>query len=252
MLKNILLMKDALDDDSYVGCLSKIGNVSCISALSFEFCNLDQVKDALKSINLWSGVIFTSKRSVESIMRAFPVPLPEWSSVPCFAVGEATAKSAIEIGFNAGLDSGIGTGKQLAEFIISKKDSLNLSKPLLFICGQKRRDELPKILKSENLLLKEVVSYKTISNVDCTEKISSYVASNGVPNYIVFFSPSGVTFSLNSWKIIWKKTSSFSKIVSIGPTTTKALTVEGFSEILTAQRPKPENIFQIIHDDLFS
>ncbi|KAI9914703.1 hypothetical protein PsorP6_007080 [Peronosclerospora sorghi] len=60
-------------------------------------------------------------------------------------------------------------------------------KPMIFLCGDKRRDVLPDSFLSRGLLLEELVVYQTcaLQNIAIPDECR-------VPDWVVFFSPSGL------------------------------------------------------------
>jgi uroporphyrinogen-III synthase len=78
-------------------------------------------------------------------------------------------------------------GKELAEKIITYP-----VKELVFFCGNRRRDELPEILKRQNIAVHELVVYQTIETP---------AALTGNWDGILFFSPSAVNSYFSSNRI---------------------------------------------------
>ncbi|GAC1708945.1 MAG: hypothetical protein NVS9B7_26700 [Flavisolibacter sp.] len=98
-------------------------------------------------------------------------------------------------------------------------------KELVFFCGNKRREELPLILKNNGIKLHEVIVYETLETpILVTEPFEA----------ILFFSPSAVNsfFFLNRISI---NTLCF----AIGQTTANAITVHAKNKIITSTTPSP-------------
>ncbi len=135
------------------------------------------------SIDLeYDAYIFTSQNAVRGFLRAYDdLPLPEKRlealSKPCFCVGE---KTALLLGENGLKVVKIGkNSKELAGFIA--KTHKNTS--FLFICGNRRREELPSILTQHSVPFKEIIAYHTINNEQhLPEEFDG----------VLFYSPSGV------------------------------------------------------------
>ena len=165
--------------------------VSCngliqISEIPFDKGELDQNKT-------W---VFTSRNAVEIILKN-KIPL----SHSIYAVGEKTASllpSTIPK---------IASALEVAKLIIKKQ-----LEEAIFICGNRRRDELPDLLKSHAIKLKEVVVYES-KNLNKTVNLQSI-------DGLAFMSPSGLFTSQNG---------GFMNLpcFAIGPTTAQALNNEG-------------------------
>ncbi|MFN2456573.1 MAG: uroporphyrinogen-III synthase [Chitinophagaceae bacterium] len=108
--------------------------------------------------------------------------------------------------------------KSLAEKIVSDR-----VKEIVFFCGNKKRDELPAILKDAGVKVHEVVVYETVE--------TPQVVTDGL-NAIMFFSPSAVQsfFSANELE---KETVCF----SIGETTAKAIRDFTDNRIIISESP---------------
>ena len=126
--------------------------------------------------------IFTSQNAVRGFLRQYDdLPLPEKrqeaKSKPCFCVGEKTAGLLSENGMKV-----IEIAKNSFELaqIIAKKHQ---NSSFLFICGNRRRQELPDILTKNTVQYSECIAYTT---------------SGESPNFgidfdgVLFYSPSGV------------------------------------------------------------
>ena len=248
--KRIVLLKDAPDkDDPYVTSLSQLMAVECIPVLCFNYTNQEQLQNSLQDVSKYNGVIFTSRRGVLAVKKAFKTALPCWANVTCYTVGEATRREAEKLGFSCKGEKS-GTGAALARIIVGDKANFDSSKDLLFISGALKRPELSNIILKAKLGLKDVIAYETVCDPSTESKINHYVRNHGVPDFLVFFSPSGVDFCLDTWRKMWKLSSKFSSVVSIGPSTTVKLESEGINDVKTAEFPSPKYIFDIIKKEL--
>lgn len=116
-------------------------NVSCEPIISIEKVSFDS--QLLDPKVPW---VFTSKTAVNAV-KQYPFP----KTVYC--VGKETSKNIP----NAKVPK-TSTAKELAELIVESKE-----KHVIFICGDKRRSELPNILISNKIQIQEVVVYKTLN-----------------------------------------------------------------------------------------
>jgi len=128
------------------------------------------------------NAIFTSQNGVKAILTNEFVHSSKIEN--CFCVGQKTKLLLEENNLKVIETADYGT--DLAEIITKeyKKEGFH------FFCGMSRRDELPTILKRENIKLSEIITYKTTLNPRKFDQDW---------DGILFFSPSGVEsyFQLN-------------------------------------------------------
>lgn len=139
----------------------KLMEYDAISIEPLDFKIPDKVENA----------IFTSKNTVERVQSS------EFRVQSCFCVGRKTKALLEQNGFD--VIASADYGKDLANIITEKYPDRKYT----FFCGNRRRDELPDILKENNIVFEEIQVYKTELN---PKKIE------GKFDGILFFSPSGV------------------------------------------------------------
>eukprot|EP00058_Branchiostoma_floridae_P023141 XP_002608631.1 hypothetical protein BRAFLDRAFT_127880 [Branchiostoma floridae] len=127
--------------------------VKSVEVLSFEFCSLPELRSLVKKPEEFSGMVFTSQRSVEAVTRC----LQEARSLGLTPSGEEC-----------------GTATQLADLITQKFTSN--SKALLFPCGFMRRETLPSALSAANIPLTELRVYQTTAHPDIDKRLQAYIA----------------------------------------------------------------------------
>lgn len=117
------------------------------------------------------NAIITSKNAVKAIENK-GIQIEN-----CFCVGEKTSALLNERGFKVveNADSSANLGRKIRE--------KHPEKHFIFFSGNKRRDELPHLLKKNNISFKEIQTYTTELNLKKFE-----TQFDG----ILFFSPSGV------------------------------------------------------------
>jgi uroporphyrinogen-III synthase len=142
--------------------------------------------------------IFSSQTAVESLNKK-EVTLPK----KIYAIGQRTAEQLPHA-----LIPEKATAKNLAQLIIDSNEQA-----VIFICGNRRRDELPELLKTKGIKVKEVVVYQTV-NLQKTVNLHNI-------DGLAFMSPSAV-HSL-------AQNGGFENLpcFAIGPTTAQALQDEG-------------------------
>lgn len=138
----------------------------------------------------------------------------------CFCVGEKTKALLEENGYK--LKVMTNYGKELAEIIV--KDFAD--EPFTFFCGNLRRDEIPQLLKENNVSFTEIEVYKTVLKPKKFER-----TFDGV----LFFSPSAVESFTKENTL--ENTTAF----CIG-TTTAAEAEKYTNEIIIANKPTVKNV----------
>ncbi|KAM9978274.1 hypothetical protein ACTFIY_012025 [Dictyostelium cf. discoideum] len=136
----------------------------------------------------------------------------------------------------------------------------NNNKALLYFCGNQRREELPLYLKNNNIQLKELVTYQSQTSDDSINDILNLIKrvlqSNKMEIYwLVFFSPSGVDFVLEtidnqSSALSLSRTSIFNnnkiKVAAIGKTTENCLKTHNIKVDIVSPFPNAESLFSAI------
>ena len=145
------------------------------NAIDIEFLSFNPIVD-------FDHFIFTSQNAVRSFLRVadhldLSTKHSEVLAKSCFCVGQKTSTLLRENGYK--ITKTTQNSLDLAHFIV--KSYKNAS--FLFICGNRRRAELPDMLTKYTVRYKEIIAYNTTHN---TRKIP------GVFNGVLFFSPSGV------------------------------------------------------------
>ena len=175
--------------------------------IEHDFIKIEEIKNnQFSSIlnNHQPNYIFTSKNAVRSFSKQVidnKIKINK-KAVFCALSGE-TQKALLDEGFSATIIA--ENASDLAQKIIKEKKF----KEALFICGDKRRDELPAILSVEEIVLTELVLYK---NIEQPKKIDNSFQA------IIFFSPSAIQ-SFFKENVLPKTTACF----CIGYTTANAL-----------------------------
>jgi len=117
----------------------------------------------LLSPQLFSGLVFTSGRAVEEVRRWADAQDPAaawaqycreaWRGKPVFAVGPKTGRDVQGLLGVEGLGITTGAAASLADEIVRLAGGLGdlQKRPLLFVCGDGRRDELPDALAAAHV-----------------------------------------------------------------------------------------------------
>lgn len=171
------------------------------------------------SLSASDYLIFTSKNAAKSVLNKFP-ELAKTNRKGAFCVGRATCKllqaSGIKVMETASY------GKDLAKVITQKYNSNSFT----YLCGAKRREELPAILSESRVEVEEVVVYKT--SIRTREFGKDF-------DGVMFFSPSGVQ------SYFAKNRMEEGAAFCIGNTTANEAR-NYTSQVIVANRPSIENV----------
>jgi uroporphyrinogen-III synthase len=201
-----------------------------INVLEKEFIRVVPiVNDHLnKKINkLVSGnntVVFTSKNAVAAVAANNRFDDPNWK-IYCI---EGATKKEVRKYFDETLVAGAAkNASALAEVIAEKNDG----NKVIFFCGNKRREDLPLLLKQRGLEVEEIIVYNT--ELIPQKIVDDYEA-------VAFFSPSAVEsfFTDNTLK---KNIICF----SVGRTTTETLKKYTRNEVITSDKPSEESVIDL-------
>ncbi|XP_018579114.1 uroporphyrinogen-III synthase isoform X2 [Anoplophora glabripennis] len=201
--KTVLLLKSQNTDassDKYEDLLTTNGfEVKKVKTLVFDFKNIQVLKEKIINNEAYEGIIFSSPRCVQAVYLALQNDknvIKAWREKYNFAVGEATYTEALN---KLGLEcdgKGSGNAVNLSKVILEKKSAYR--KPFLFPHGNLKTDTLNLELGKEGIEIKGVLVYDTIANPSILKEISDVTDDlTSIPEYVVFFSPSGFHSSID-------------------------------------------------------
>lgn len=227
----VCLLRDAASDDPYRQALETMGfETMSMQVLRFEFVQTMNLRDTLAQPQHFGGLILTSPRAAEALCRFLP-PESAWASKPAFVVGPKTAAVAALCGL-AAVGEEAGSADKLAELIVKQQ----FDKPLLFLCGNRRRDALPQRLAEAGIPMKELCVYQTML-------VESFdFSAHRMPEWFVVFSPSGAeamkqTGGFDPGQVRW---------AALGETTAAAVRRAGWTVSAVAEQPEPEALAKAI------
>ncbi len=166
--------------------------------------------------------VFTSTNAVEAIITQFS-KVPDWT---IYCLGGITKDVVYYFFGEPAVAETAKNATALAEKITRKKSI----KEVVFFCGDHRLDDLPEMLRFNNITVHELVVYKTIQLPLFIEK--DYDA-------ILFFSPSAVHsfFSMNTIR-------SGVTLFSIGNTTAATIQTYCANKIIISEWPGKEQMIE--------
>lgn len=166
----------------------------------------------------YSNYIFTSKNAVKAFLKQ--AQDSDVSKFNAFCVGEKTKTILKENGLK--VVEMAKNASELAEILVEKYQI----ESFLFLCGNKRRDELPDTLSKNNVQYKELEVYTTLFNPKQFQRDF---------DGILFFSPSGIR------SYLLENTLGNSTLFCIGETTA-AEAQNHSNQIIVANKPTVENV----------
>ena len=151
--------------------------IDVFSFIETEWVMDDSLKKTMEELSGQAlTIVFTSMNAVEVVAHYLGAKQPDWT---IYCIGSAT-KILVKEKFGAGSLAGTAdSASALAEIVIKGTNK----GPVVFFCGDQRRDELPLRLLQHRIPLQELVVYKTLATSTPIQK--QY-------DGILFFSPSAV------------------------------------------------------------
>ena len=180
----------------------------------------EKVEDAsMKS----DALAFTSSNAVEAIATHQDLQKSRLVGHKIFCIGHATKQCVVKYFGEKSVAGSADNARELANAIITAH-----VKNLIFFCGDQRRDELPELLKKDNIEVKEFIVYKTIITPKRIEK--KY-------DGILFFSPSAVKgfFQANQLK-------DETVLFAVGDTTAEEIKKFSKNKILVSDVPEKKSL----------
>ncbi len=210
-----LIVTEAMQSGIEIDVLSFIETESILSV---------EVQQEIEQVALQeTTVIFTSMNAVDAVTVFLDGHKPAWN---IYTLGTTTQKLVADY---FGTDKILGAAAdatKLGELIAGEAIATEVN----FFCGDRRRDELPGILRNNDIEVNEIVVYHTIATPHIINK-----AYEG----ILFFSPSAVDsfFSVN-------KVAPHSLMFAIGRTTATSIKKYSDNKIIVANEPGKENLVE--------
>jgi uroporphyrinogen III methyltransferase/synthase len=206
--------------------------------------NKDGLKDALLGLHEYDWVVFTSPNGVTTFFdyffKAFD-DLRDIGGVKIAAVGPATAAKLKELHLKVDAMPAEYVSSKIAKALTDYESIDNLR--ILLMRAEIANRELPKELETLGAIVDDVASYRTVPETEDRNGAAAKLIENGA-DWITFTSSSTVEnfharFNLPEILKHFPKT----KVVSIGPETTKTLVALGVKPTVEA---KPHNVGGIV------
>lgn len=249
MKRVVLLKSESESTDSYTQLLRENNfQPLFIPTLEFRFKLLEKLREKLLTPDVYSGIVFTSPRSVEACEEALNEEQlklnDKWSTLHNYCVGEVTHNLIhVALGLNA-RGKHTGTANNLADFMYESLEGAQLQLPFLFPCGNLRQDTLQLKLMDFGYFLDPIEVYETVAHTELEANLKNALIDQKA-EYIAFFSPSGVNYTNAILKKLDVDLSNF-KLIAIGPSTRKCLEANGFEVYKTAEKPSVEYLVKAL------
>lgn len=242
----VLFKSESVGPDKFIKALDE-KNFHCllIFCLDFQFKNLDLLRMKLENHQDYEGLLLTSPRSLSAIEKAAKDHneiLKNWKNKSNYCVGETTSHLAQSMGLQS-KGKQAGNAFSLSKILIEDlKENMNL-KRFLFPSGNLKQDLLEKSLEEGKIKVENIEVYETIQHEKLEDSIEELKVLK--VDYIIYFSPSGVNFSL---PLLRKRGINVQdiKIIAIGPSTKKSLEDNGLHCYRMCPKPSPESLLEAL------
>lgn len=215
--------------DEWVAEAKKAGII--IDQLSFidtEPIQTIEVQQEIEQALLLSAtVVFTSMNAVEAVATWQDGLQPEWS---IYCMGNTTRQLVKEYFGEESIAGTANSATELAELILEEDQP----EEVLFFCGDQRRDELPAMLRNNQIDVNEIIVYQTIPVYHKIEK--KYAG-------ILFFSPSAVASFFKTNKLTGQTI-----LFAIGNTTAAEIKKYSSNTIIISDEPGKESMVRQVID----
>lgn len=183
----------------------------------------EEVAEEIKHLaKLKAIIVFTSMNAVETVVDVLPTnaEMPDWT---IYCLGGATF-TLVKKYWN--YNKVAFTARNATDLALRIADDKITE--ITFFCGNKRREELPELLKTKDIFVKELVVYETL---ETPVKVEQEYAG------ILFFSPSAVKSFFSDNKIPSETT-----LFAIGNTTAAAIKEYTNNKIIVSEFPAKDQL----------
>lgn len=249
MVKVILFKSESEGSDKFVELLKENNfEVGSIPSIDFRFKSLDILLDKFKHPESYEGVIFTSPRSIYATQQSLANDdriKKNWSDKKNFTIGDSSHSLARELLSLESNGKESGNAQNLSPIIIEDYKRNNLCRPFLFPCGNQKQDILGDNLRAHGIQLEYVEVYETIPHPNLESAVKEIKCNSDI-DFIVYFSPSGVKYSLPFVKTHEIDLSKI-KLIAIGPSTQKCMRDNDLKCYKMCEKPSPESLLEILN-----
>ncbi len=195
--------------------------LDAVSFIQVEPINDSGLTDELRDLcKMHLTAVFTSANAIVAMADVLKAGKPDWD---IYCMGNATKKAALEYFDPEHIKGTAFDGAVLAGVI--KTHGI---KEVVFFCGDKRLDALPQFLYDNDVMVHEIVVYKT---KETPAEVKKHYQG------IMFFSPNGVNsfFRLND-------INPHTVLFAIGNTTARSIRSKTANKVVVCETPSKERM----------
>jgi len=189
------------------------------------------------------ALIVTSRNALRALRE-----LPDARKLPLFAVGEATARAARDIGF-ANVTTGPGTAEELAELIAATLEPKH--GPLVHLAGETLAFDLKSRLEAKGFTLRQPVLYRARPAEQLPAQALSLLKSGKVDGAILLSPLTARTFALLIEKHGVVTQGRRLVCYCLSQAVAEVLSLLGF-EVRVAARPREEEVLALVDSEAAS
>lgn len=185
---------------------------------------------ALQQLGTYAAAVFTSPRAAGSVLERMKARGMAWISrgaPEIWAIGPATAAALRGVLGSVRVPGERQGGRSTAATLLRAMLEGNVGSPVLFPCGEMRRDELPNGLRAHGIRVDEVECYRSVLADESEAR-----AAAGLGSVVVVASPSVVDLLARACP-----RASRPELLAVGPTTAASARAAGWSPAAVAESP---------------
>ncbi|MCD6013014.1 MAG: uroporphyrinogen-III synthase [Flavipsychrobacter sp.] len=197
--------------------------VDAVSFIQVKPVKDDNLLDELKHMaQLPMTVVFTSANAINAMADVLAAGKPNWN---VYCIGNATKRAVLQY-----FDESQVKGTAMDGALLANVIKTHGVKEVVFFCGDKRLDALPLFLFRNDIMVHEIVVYKT---TETPEQVKKHYQG------ILFFSPNGVNsfFRINN-------VDPHTVLFAIGNTTAAVLKAKASNKIVVSETPSKERMVE--------
>jgi len=188
--------------------------------------------DALRELDRYTAIAVTSRRGAQAVadrLRINPPNVELWAAGPASAEPLASRFAAVRLGEPRAKE---GAGASLARAMIAAK----VRPPVLYPCGDRRRDELIDTLTQAGITIDARIAYRTVLAEPAAAR-----AAIAAADILVIASPSVARLAAAA-----AANGGRPALVAVGPTTAGAAREVGWPPAGTADRPLADVVAEVV------
>jgi uroporphyrinogen-III synthase len=197
----------------------------------------DVLDSALKRLTSYGAIVFTSPRAARAVrgrLECLGIDWPDAASAPRVWAGGPTTAAALEEALgpvhipSEPEAARLGAASALARAMLEA----NAGSPVLFPCGEARRDELPEHLRTNGVEVHEAVCYRSVLASPSTARAAAAQAT-----VLVVASPRVAELLAESCPAVDRP-----DLIAVGPTTAQSARAAGWLPAAVAELPTAEAV----------